>query len=129
MTLAQVEAGAKTNENTHFHRSWHQWPWPRHRRHLRRPHSVKVNISWLAETKKTHYIAVIKTNQPTAHRQLAALPWRGIAVQHTASGTGHGRRESRSIKTFAVADELGGIASPVIFFAVLQEDRWPPGPA
>ncbi len=45
-------------------------------------HSVKANITWLVETKKAHYIAVIKTNQPTAHSQLAALPWRDIAIQH-----------------------------------------------
>ncbi|MEV7343608.1 ISAs1 family transposase [Streptomyces sp. NPDC093544] len=112
VTLAQVEVGAKTNETTHF-------------RPLLAPldltgtvvtfdalHTVKANISWLVETKKAHYIAVIKTNQPTAHRQLTALPWRGIPVQHTASGTGHGRRESRSIKTCGIADELGGIVFP-----------------
>ncbi|WP_406191301.1 hypothetical protein OG331_49115 [Streptomyces sp. NBC_01017] len=45
-------------------------------------HSVKANVSWLVETKKAHSIAVIKTNQPTAHSQLAALPRRDIAVQH-----------------------------------------------
>jgi predicted transposase YbfD/YdcC len=59
-----------------------------------------------------HYIAVIKTNQPVAHRQIADLPWRDIAVQHTASVTGHGRRESRSVKTCSIADGLGGIAFP-----------------
>ncbi|MER5339310.1 hypothetical protein ABT030_02970 [Streptomyces mirabilis] len=55
---------------------------------------------------------MIKTNQPTVHRQLAALPWRGIPVQHAASGAGHGHRESRSIKTCGIADGLGGIAFP-----------------
>lgn len=111
-TLAQVEVGAKTNETRHF-------------KPLLAPldlagvtvtfdalHSVKANISWLVETKKAHCVAVIKTNQPIAHSQLAALPWRDIAVQHTRSETGHGRRESRSIKTCAIADELGGTAFP-----------------
>lgn len=55
---------------------------------------------------------MIKRNQPTAYRQLAALPWPDIPVQHTASSAGHGRRESRSIKTCGIADELGGIAFP-----------------
>ncbi|MEU8849821.1 ISAs1 family transposase [Streptomyces sp. NPDC048564] len=95
VTLAQVEVSAKTNETTHF-------------RPLLAPldladtvvtfdalHSVKANISWLVETKKAHYIALIKPNQPTAHRQLAALPWRGIPVQHTASGPARDRREHR----------------------------------
>ena len=110
--LAQAEVGAKTNETAHF-------------RPLLEPldlagslvtfdalHSVQANVTWLVETKNAHYIAVIKRNQPTAHRQLAALPWRDVAVQHTATSTGHGRRESRSIKTCGIADELGGIAFP-----------------
>jgi hypothetical protein len=97
VTLAQAEVGAKTNETAHF-------------RPLQEPldldgalvtfdalHSVQANVAWLVET--THSISVIKANQPTAYRQLAALPWSDIPVQYTASSTGHGRRESRSIKT------------------------------
>lgn len=55
---------------------------------------------------------MIKRNQPTAYQQLAALPWPDVAAQHTASSTGHGRHESRSIKACGIADELGGIAFP-----------------
>jgi predicted transposase YbfD/YdcC len=112
VTLAQVEVGAKTNETKHF-------------RPLLSPldltdtvvtfdalHSVKANITWLVKDKKAHYIAVIKSNQPLAYAQVSALPWDTIGVQHSASETGHGRRESRSIKTMAVADNLGGIAFP-----------------
>jgi len=112
LTLAQTEVGAKTNETAHF-------------RPLLEPldldgalvtfdalHSVKANVTWLVETKNAHYIAMIKRNQATAHRQLAGLPWHDIAVQHTASSTGHGRHESRSIKTCSIADGLGGIAFP-----------------
>ncbi|MER6611096.1 ISAs1 family transposase [Streptomyces sp. NPDC000927] len=110
-TRAQVEVGAKTNETRHF-------------KPLLTPldladmvvtfdalHSVKANITWLVKTKKAHYIAVIKTNQPTVHQQLAALPWHQVAVQHTHSESGHGRRESRSIKTCSI-ETLGGIAFP-----------------
>ena len=90
-------------------------------------HSVKANITWLAETKKAHYIAVIKTNQPTACAQLAALPWTvDQAVQHTASATAHGRRESRSIKTCAIADNLGGIAFPHAHLAIRVHRRRKP---
>lgn len=75
-------------------------------------HSVKTNAAWLAETKKAHYVAVIKPNQPTAWAQLDGLDWHAVAIQHTASNKGHGRRESRSIKTLAIAGNLGGIAFP-----------------
>ncbi|WP_244320609.1 ISAs1 family transposase [Streptomyces melanosporofaciens] len=112
VTLAQVEVGVKTNETTHFQPLLAPLDLAGAVVTFDALHSVKANISWLVETKKAHYIAVIKTNQPIAHRQLAVLPWRDIAVQHTASASGHGRRESRSIKTCAVADELGGSPFP-----------------
>ncbi|MFI6355584.1 ISAs1 family transposase [Streptomyces sp. NPDC050743] len=125
-TIAQVEVGAKTNETRHF-------------KPLLAPldlagtvvtfdalHSVKANITWLVETKKAHYIAVIKTNQPTAHAQLAALPWTSIKVQHTASATAHGRHESRSIKTCAIAGNLGGIAFPHAHLAIRVHRRRKP---
>ena len=125
-TLAQVEVGAKTNETRHF-------------KPLLAPldladtvvtfdalHSVKANITWLVETKKAHYIAVIKTNQPTAYAQLNALPWTSIKVQHTASHTAHGRRESRSIKTCSIAGNLGGIAFPHAALAIRVHRRRKP---
>ncbi|MET8130317.1 ISAs1 family transposase [Streptomyces sp. NPDC005231] len=112
VTLAQREVGAKTNETAAF-------------RPLLEPldltgavvtfdalHSVKDQVRWLVQEKKAHYIAVIKGNQPTASAQVKALPWGQVPVAHTVSGTGHGRRESRSVKTMAIAANLGGIAFP-----------------
>ncbi|MFD4175444.1 ISAs1 family transposase [Streptomyces anulatus] len=102
LTLAQAEVGTKTNETAHF-------------RPLLEPldldgslvtfdalHSVKANVTWLVTTENAHYIAMIKRNQPTAYRQITAPPWPDIPVQHTASSAGHGRRESRSIKTCGI---------------------------
>lgn len=112
VTLAQREVGAKTNETAAF-------------RPLLEPldltgavvtfdalHSVKDQVRWLVQEKNAHYIAVIKGNQPTASAQVKALPWEQVPVAHTVSGTGHGRRESRSVKTMAIAANLGGIAFP-----------------
>lgn len=112
VTLAQREVGTKTNETAAF-------------RPLLEPldltgtvvtfdalHSVKDQVRWLVQEKKAHYIAVIKGNQPTASAQVKALPWEQVPVAHTVSGTGHGRRESRSVKTMAIAANLGGIAFP-----------------
>ena len=126
VTLAQAEVGAKTNETTHFQPLLAPLDLAGTVVTFDALHSVRANITWLVEAKQAHYIAVIKSNQPTAHRQLAALPWRDIPVQHTASETGHGRRESRSIKTCAVADELGGIAFPHARLAVRVHRRRKP---
>jgi len=112
MTLAQAEAGTKTNETAHFRPLPEPLDLDGSLVTFDAPHSVKANATWLVETKNAHYIAVIKRNQPAAYRQLAALPWPDITVQHTVSSAGHGRRESRSVKTCGIADELGGIAFP-----------------
>ncbi|MFR9754403.1 ISAs1 family transposase [Streptomyces sp. TR06-5] len=112
LTLAQAEVGAKTNETAHFRPLLQALDLAGALVTFDALHSVQANVNWLVETKNAHYIAMIKRNQPTAYRQLAALPWPDVAVQHTASWTGHGRHESRSIKTCGFADELGGIAFP-----------------
>lgn len=112
VTLAQREVGAKTNEAAAF-------------RPLLEPldltdtvvtfdalHSVKDQVRRLVQEKKAHYIAVIKGNQPTVSAQIKALSWDQVPVAHTVSQAGHGRRESRSVKTMAIAANLGGIAFP-----------------
>ncbi|MFF0142394.1 ISAs1 family transposase [Streptomyces sp. NPDC005227] len=123
VTLAQAEVGAKTNETAHFKPLLEPLDLDGVLLTFDALHSVQTNVNWLVNTKNAHYIAVIKGNQPTAHRQLAALPWSDVAVQHTASSTGHGRRESRSIKTCGIADELGGIAFPHARLAVRVHRR------
>ena len=78
VTLAQVEVGAKTNETTAF-------------RPLLEPldltgtvvtfdalHSVKDQVRWLVETKKAHYIAVIK-DQPADRVRPSSPPCRGTS--------------------------------------------------
>ncbi|WP_327365854.1 ISAs1 family transposase [Streptomyces sp. NBC_01217] len=112
VTLAQAEVGSKTNETRHFQPLLAPLDLEGDVVTFDALHSVKANVAWLAETKKAHYVAVIKPNQPTAWAQLDGLDWHAVAIQHTASSKGHGRRESRSIKTLAIADNLGGIAFP-----------------
>jgi predicted transposase YbfD/YdcC len=69
-------------------------------------HTVRANLDWLASEKKAHYIAVVKKNQPLLHARLKALPWRQIPAASTARDTGHGRIETRTLKT-AHAGRLG----------------------
>ncbi|MFB6590034.1 ISAs1 family transposase [Streptomyces diastaticus] len=110
--LAQTEAGAKTNETAYFQPLLDPLDLAGSLVTFDAFHSVRANVTWLVEAKNAHYIAMIKRNQPTAYRQLAGLPWPDVAIQHTASFAGHGRREARSLKTCGIADGLGGIAFP-----------------
>ncbi len=74
-TPAQAEIGTKTNETAHLRPLLEPLDLTGAVVTLDAPHSVEANVTWLVETKNAHYIAVIKRNQPTAHWQLAALPW------------------------------------------------------
>jgi predicted transposase YbfD/YdcC len=61
-------------------------------------HTVRANLDWLVETKKAHYIAVVKKNQPLLYARIKALPWRQIPTGSTTREAGHGRIETRTLK-------------------------------
>jgi hypothetical protein len=52
-----------------------------------------------------------KGNQPTLHTQLKTLPWAQIPIGHQARDTGHGRRETRTVKALTLHTP-GGIVFP-----------------
>jgi predicted transposase YbfD/YdcC len=54
-----------------------------------------------------HYVLTVKRNQPSLHRQLAALPWAQIPTVDLTHDKGHGRIESRSMKLAAVPAGIG----------------------
>jgi predicted transposase YbfD/YdcC len=62
-------------------------------------HTVRANLNWLAGEKKAHYIAVVKQNQPLLHARVRALPWRQVPAGSTTREAGHGRTETRTLKT------------------------------
>lgn len=110
--LAQREVGSKTNETAAFRPLLEELDLEGAVVTFDALHSVQDQVRWLVQEKKAHYIAVIKGNQPTEFAQLKALPWDQIPVRHSVSETGHGRRESRSVKTMSVAANLDGIVFP-----------------
>ena len=67
-------------------------------------HTVRANLHWLAAEKHGQYIAVVKANQPLLHARLKALPWRQIPADSLTRDTGHGRTETRTLKTAHVND-------------------------
>jgi predicted transposase YbfD/YdcC len=66
-------------------------------------HTVRANLNWLAGEKKAHYIAVVKKNQPLLHARIKALPWRQVPAGCSTRDTGHGRIETRTLKTAHVS--------------------------
>src|SRR6516225_1783908 len=97
--LGHLEVGVKHNETSHF-------------TELLEPvdlagavvtsgalHTVRANLNWLVQEKKAHYIAVVKRNQPLLHAQVKALPWRQVPGGGCTRERGHGRAETRTVKT------------------------------
>jgi predicted transposase YbfD/YdcC len=64
---------------------------------------VRANLDWLVREKKARYIAVIKQNQPLLYARVKALPWRQVPAGSVTRDTGHGRIETRTLKTAHVS--------------------------
>ena len=62
-------------------------------------HTVRANLDWLAGEKKGHYIAVVKKNQPLLYARVKALPWWEVPAGSVTRDAGHGRLETRTLKT------------------------------
>lgn len=58
-----------------------------------------------------HLMVAVKGNQPTLFAQLKALPWAQVPVGDQTRETGHGRRETRTVKAVTVATP-GGLGFP-----------------
>jgi predicted transposase YbfD/YdcC len=58
-----------------------------------------------------HLLIPAKGNQPRLFAQLKALPWAQIPIGHQTRQTGHGRRETRTVKAITVTTP-GGIGFP-----------------
>jgi predicted transposase YbfD/YdcC/Arc/MetJ family transcription regulator len=57
---------------------------------------------FLVATKHTHYLLVVKANQPTLLDRCQRLPWHRVPVLDRTRDRGHGRVELRTLKTVSV---------------------------
>ncbi|MFD6187169.1 ISAs1 family transposase [Streptomyces goshikiensis] len=65
-------------------------------------HTQREHAKWLVEEKNAHYLMVVKGNQPKLHAALKALPWKEVTARRYDRERGHGRRETRSVRTLTV---------------------------
>ncbi|MCX4993509.1 ISAs1 family transposase [Streptomyces sp. NBC_00568] len=65
-------------------------------------HTQREHAKWLVEVKKAHYLLVVKGNQPTLHAAIKSLPWKEVTARRYDRQRGHGRRETRSVRTLTV---------------------------
>ncbi|MEU6341904.1 transposase [Streptomyces sp. NPDC046977] len=67
-------------------------------------HTHRDHARWLVDEKKAHYVLVLKRNQPTLHDALRSLPWKQVTARRYERESGHGRRETHSVRTLTVTD-------------------------
>lgn len=54
-----------------------------------------------------HYILTVKNNQPTLRKRVKALPWKDIPTLAVSRERGHGRQDTRTLKTTELASGIG----------------------
>jgi predicted transposase YbfD/YdcC len=101
--LDHLEVGVKHNETSHFTELLEPVDLDGTVVTFDALHTVRANLNWLVNDKKAHYIAIVKRNQPLLHARIRALPWRQIPVGGSARESGHGRAETRTLKTAHVS--------------------------
>src|SRR5437762_1870027 len=101
--LDHLEVGVKHNETSHFAELLEPMDLAGAVVTFDALHTVRANLDWLAAEKKAHYIAVVKRNQPLLYARVKALPWRQVPAGSSTRGTGHGRIETRTLKTAHVS--------------------------
>jgi predicted transposase YbfD/YdcC len=66
-------------------------------------HTQREHADWLVAHKHAAYLLIVKANQPSLGHQLAALPWREVAVADHTRDRGHHRMEIRRLQVTTVA--------------------------
>jgi len=70
-------------------------------------HAVRSHATFICEELLAHFIMIAKGNQKGLFERLDALDWASVPVTHKTSGTGHGRRETRTIQVMDAPADLG----------------------
>ena len=122
-TLAQRDVGAKTNETGEFRQLLAWLDLEGKVVTFDALHTVKAQATWLVETKRAHYIAIVKANQKHLYHQLKALPWNDVGRGAHEAGRSHGREESRSIKVCGIDPAAGGLPFPGAVCAIRLHRR------
>jgi predicted transposase YbfD/YdcC len=70
-------------------------------------HTVRSHATFICEELLAHFVMIVKGNQKSLFEKLDALDWASVPVTHKTTGTGHGRRETRTIQVMDAPADLG----------------------
>jgi predicted transposase YbfD/YdcC len=93
--LAQTDVDDKTNEITGFQPLLEGLDLAGRIITADAMHTQREHADWLVTQQRAAYLLLGKAKQPSLHRQLSTLPWRGVPVADHTRDRGHGRAEIR----------------------------------
>ena len=70
-------------------------------------HTQTATAKLICGTLKSHYLMIVKSNQPKLLARITALPWTRVPVTATDDAHGHGRVERRTLKVLTAARGIG----------------------
>jgi predicted transposase YbfD/YdcC len=103
VVLAQRDVGCKTNEITEFAPLLDTLDLADAVVTADAMHAQRAHAHYLVLERDAHYLLTVKSNQPSLHTQLKALPWAHVPVAHASTNRAHGRLEKRSVKVVTVS--------------------------
>jgi predicted transposase YbfD/YdcC len=103
VVLAQRDVGCKTNEITEFAPLLDTLELANAVVTADAMHAQRAHADYLVLERDAHYLLTVKSNQPSLHTQLKALPWAHVPVADASTDRAHGRLEKRSVKVVTVS--------------------------
>ncbi len=71
-------------------------------------HTQAATARLICGTLKSHYLMIVKSNQPKLLARVQALPWAQVPVVHTEPAhRSHGRTETRTLKVVTAPRGIG----------------------
>jgi hypothetical protein len=70
-------------------------------------HTQTATAKLICSTLKSHYLMIVKANQPGLLARITALPWAEVPPTATDDSRGHGRVETRTLQTLTAARGIG----------------------
>lgn len=70
-------------------------------------HTQTATAKLICATLKSHYLMIVKSNQPGQLTRITALPWARVPIVATDDTRGHGRVENRSLQFLTATRGIG----------------------
>jgi predicted transposase YbfD/YdcC len=108
--IAETLIGPKTNEIPEFAPLLRglndRYPLAGHVITIDAGHTVRAHARLICEELLAHYVMTVKKNTPKLYEALDALDWAAVRIQYETTGTGHGRKERRTIQVMDAPEQV-----------------------